>query len=196
MCNGVSTCRLSALFFHFSVQQCIRYVSEVYRNVSSVYLLQPVTYFHNTILHQTGCHCVSTFRGSCSSRFIFLGSCFTSVSGACHFISNDRLINQCSERCITIPLYPWKCFFVFPLEGTLFPISGFLFPGVSKMFFCDSFCFQQEFRVPLEENITLPLYPVKQFFVFTLAVHLFNHRGFCSFAFTNQFSGVQFVLWC
>ena len=87
-----------------------------------------------------------------------------------------------------------KMFFVFPLEGTLFPISGFLFPGVSKMFFCDSFCFQQEFRVHLEENITLPLYPVKQFFVFTLAVHLFNYRGFCSFAFTNQFSGVQFVL--
>ena len=34
-----------------------------------------------------------------------------------------------------IPLYPWKCFFVFPIEGTLFPISGFLFPGVSKMYF-------------------------------------------------------------
>ena len=47
-------------------RKCIRYVS-------SVYLLQPVTYFHNTILHQTGCHCVSTFRGSCSFRFIFLG---------------------------------------------------------------------------------------------------------------------------
>ena len=42
MCNGVSTCRLSALVFHFSVQQCIRYVSEVYRNVSSVYLFQLV----------------------------------------------------------------------------------------------------------------------------------------------------------
>ena len=53
------------------------HVSAMYRkcicNVSSMYLLQPVTYFHNTILHQTGCHCVSTFRGSCSFRFIFLG---------------------------------------------------------------------------------------------------------------------------
>ena len=157
--------------------------------ISSNWLL-----FYNSILHQTECHCVSTFRGSCSSRFIFLGSCFTSVSGACHFISNDRLINQCSERCITIPLYPWKCFFVFPLEGTLFPFSGFLFPGVSKMFFCDSFCFQQEFRVTLSwDNITFPLYPVKQFFVFTLAVHLFNYRGFCFLSFTKQFSGVQFV---
>ena len=153
--------------------------------ISSNWLL-----FYNSILHQTECHCVSTFRGSCSSRFIFLGSCFTSVSGACHFISNDRLINQCSERCITIPLYPWKCFFVFPLEGTLFPFSGFLFPGVSKMFFCDSFCFQQEFRVPLEVKYHITIIPSQTVF----CVHTWRT--------SVQISGVLFsvvhktVFWC
>ncbi len=42
-----------------------------------------------------------------------------------------------------------KYFFVFPLEGTLFPISGFLFPGVSKMVFMVHFVSSSTRCVPV-----------------------------------------------
>ena len=72
----------------------------------------------------------------------------------------------------------------------MFPISGFLFPGVSKMFFCDSFCFQQEFRVPLEVKYHITIIPSQTVF----CVHTWRT--------SVQISGVLFsvvhktVFWC
>ena len=129
MCNGVSTCRLSALFFHFSVQQCIRYVSEVYRDVSSMYLFQLVI-FYNSILHQTECHSVSTFGVSCSFRFNFQGSCF--ILFRYRVTIKDR---SCNGDKISQYYYTHENVFLCShLRAHLFKYQSFCFLAFTKQF--------------------------------------------------------------